>query len=145
MICPQCKNKDTKVIDSRETDWWKIIRRRRMCTKCWFRFTTFEKYIITELIVIKKDWSREEYNRDKLKRAIMLAFAKRKISNEEIENMLLELEQKRLQQWKQEVESEQIGIDVLLMLKQKDPVAYVRFASVYMDFDSIEDFKQILI
>ena len=105
----------------------------------------FEKYIITELIVIKKDWSREEYNRDKLKRAIMLAFAKRKISNEEIENMLLELEQKRLQQWKQEVESEQIGIDVLLMLKQKDPVAYVRFASVYMDFDSIEDFKQILI
>ncbi len=144
MFCPQCKTQDTKVIDSRETENWTVIRRRRKCEKCEFRFTTFEKSVLNDIIVIKKDETREEYNREKLKKAILLAFAKRKVSNEEIEDIISKLEQKRIQ-WKGEVSSEQIWLDVLIFLKEKDPVAYVRFASVYMDFDNLEDFKQLLI
>ncbi len=144
MFCPQCKTQDTKVIDSRETENGTVIRRRRKCDDCEFRFTTFEKSILNDIIVIKRDETREEYNRAKLKKAILLAFAKRKVSNDEIEEIISKLEQNRIQ-WKWEISSEQIWLDILIMLKEKDPVAYVRFASVYMAFDNIEDFKQILI
>lgn len=94
-------------------------------------------------MVIKKDGSKELYDKQKLQRALMLAFAKRKISTDEIENIICQLEQKWLQSWS-EVASEQIGVDVLLALKEFDPVAYVRFASVYMAFDNLSDFQQLI-
>jgi len=143
MICPQCQKENTKVIDSRESDGWKTIRRRRECESCKFRFTTFEKPIFSDLMVNKKDNSKEIYDRDKLKKSISLAFAKRKISNDELDALINDLEIKRIQNW-QIINSETIWKDVLRFLKEKDPVAYTRFASVYMDFNDLDDFRKIL-
>jgi len=143
MICPQCQKENTKVIDSKESDRWKTIRRRRECESCKFRFTTFEKPIFSDLMVNKKDNSKEIYDRDKLKKSISLAFAKRKISNDELDALINDLEIKRIQNW-QIINSETIWKDVLRFLKEKDPVAYTRFASVYMDFNDLDDFRKIL-
>lgn len=94
-------------------------------------------------MITKKDGTKELYDKQKLKKALLLAFAKRKVSSDEIENIICQLEQKRLQSWS-EVSSEQVGVDVLLALKEYDPVAYVRFASVYMAFDNLSDFQHII-
>jgi len=131
---------DTKVIDSRVIDNGQSIRRRRECEFCQNRFTTFERKGTTELMVIKKNGDKQLYDRDKLKRALMLAFAKRKIDNEEIENMINNLES----EWstdRTEISSQDIGEDVLKALKAIDVVAYIRFASVYKAFDDVEDFQ----
>ena len=121
---------DTKVIDSRSIENGLTIRRRRECEFCGNRFTTFERKGTTELIVIKRDWTKEMYDRQKLKKALMLAFAKRNLDKEEIENMVNNLELK----WSEsanEISSKEIWDDIMATLKQADPVAYVRFASVY--------------
>jgi transcriptional repressor NrdR len=131
------------VIDSRIIDNGQTIRRRRECEFCGFRFTTFERVGITDLLVIKKDGSKEMYDRLKLKRAILLSFAKTDSKNEEIENMLNILEIKRQSQGN-EITSQQIGDDVLDLLKQDYPVPYVRFASVYKSFEGLEDFKMLI-
>ena len=143
MKCPKCWNVETRVVDSRVIDEGRAIRRRRECESCQYRFTTFERKSFAELMVVKKDWMKELYDRQKLKKALLLAFAKRKISSDEIENIICQLEQKWLQSGS-EVASEQIGVDMLLTLKEYDPVAYVRFASVYMAFDNLSDFQQII-
>lgn len=144
MRCGKCKNADTKVIDSRIIDNGQTIRRRRECEFCGFRFTTFERVGITDLMIIKKDNTKEMYDRLKLKRAIMLAFAKMDMAaNEKVEEMLNTLESK----WQiqgNEISSRQIGDDVLAMLKEDFPVAYVRFASVYKSFTGLEDFKKLI-
>ncbi len=143
MKCPKCQNMDTKVIDSRVVEWWQAIRRRRECEFCGHRFTTFEKRGFTELLVIKKDGSKEMYDRQKLKKAILLAFAKRKFEWEEIDTMLNNLEM----QWvadHNEIQSQQIWDDVLRVLKEVDPIAFVRFASVYRSFEDLDDFAQLL-
>jgi len=134
---------DTKVIDSRIIDNWQTIRRRRECEFCGYRFTTFERVWATELMVIKKDGSKEMYDRSKLKKAILLAFAKTDFSNDEIENLLNTLEIKRQSQWS-EIPSSTIWDDVLELLKDDYPVPYVRFSSVYKSFASLDDFKQII-
>ncbi|MDR0861086.1 MAG: transcriptional regulator NrdR [Candidatus Peribacteria bacterium] len=131
------------MIDSRIIDNGQTIRRRRECEFCGFRFTTFERVGITDLLVIKKDGSKEMYDRLKLKRAILLSFAKTDSKNEEIENMLNILEIKRQSQGN-EITSQQIGDDVLDLLKQDYPVPYVRFASVYKSFEGLEDFKMLI-
>ena len=136
MKCAKCKNMDTKVVDSRIIDNWQTIRRRRECEFCWYRFTTFERMWITDLMVIKKDGSKEMYDHSKLKKAILLAFA-------EIENLLNTLEIKRQSQWP-EIQSSMIWDDVLELLKEDYPVPYVRFFSVYKSFDSLDDFKQLI-
>ncbi len=143
MKCPACGNGETKVLDSRVIDDGKGIRRRRSCEYCEHRFTTFEKIAITDFLVIKKDGSKEVYDRDKLKRALIIAFGKKQVSLERIEELISGLETKRSALSK-EIPSTQIGADVLEALKQEDEVAYVRFASVFMDFSGIEDFNKFL-
>lgn len=143
MKCGKCKNPDTKVVDSRIVDNWSTIRRRRECEVCGYRFTTFERVWMTELMVIKKDWSKEMYDRSKLKKAILLAFAKTDFTNEEIENLLNTLEIKWQSEWL-EIQSSVIWDDVLELLKDKYPVPYVRFSSVYKSFASLDDFKQLI-
>lgn len=144
MRCWKCKNADTKVIDSRIIDDWKTIRRRRECEFCNFRFTTFERVGITDLMVVKKDGTKQMYDRVKLKRAIMLAFAKiDDVANEKIDDLLNTLEINWQTHWS-EITSQQIWDDVLEMLKEDFPVPYVRFASVYKSFMGLKDFQKFI-
>ena len=143
MRCPKCQNMDSKVVDSRMIEEGQVVRRRRECEFCSHRFTTFERVGVVELIVVKKDWTKEMYDRAKLKRAVMLAFAKRAIHPEEIDKLISSLEIK-WQSESPEIPSKQIWSDILTALKGIDPVVYVRFASVYQDFDSFEDFKRLI-
>ena len=139
MKCPACSNGDTKVVDSRTTDSAKAIRRRRSCEYCGHRFTTLEKLIVTDLVVRKKDWTKELYDKDKLTKALAIAFWKKNFSLETIDEIVTWLEAKR--SWPQkEIDSTQIWADVLSVLKSMDEVAYVRFASVFQEFDWVEDF-----
>jgi transcriptional repressor NrdR len=134
---------DTKVVDSRVIEEGQTIRRRRECEFCAHRFTTFEKRGYTELLVIKRDGSKEMYDRQKLKKAILLAFAKRSFEKEVIETLLNNLEMEWIAE-SAEISSQKIGEDVLRVLKEVDPVAFVRFASVYRSFDGFEDFAGVL-
>ncbi len=144
MQCPRCHHDETKVTDSRDVDNNTTIRRRRECLGCGVRFTTFERVGFTELMVIKKDGTKELYNRDKLKKAIMLAFAKRNlVSVETIHNLITNLEIKWLEQGN-EISSQTVGEDVVDALKDVDFVAYLRFASVYKQFKTIDDFKDFI-
>ena len=144
MQCPRCHYLETKVVDSRDIDNNNTIRRRRECLQCESRFTTFERIGFTELMIVKKDGTKELYDRDKLKRSIMLACAKRtKISIEDVYNMIGNLEISWLEQGN-EITSYQIGDDVMMQLKNLDFVAYMRFSSVYKKFESKEDFILLL-
>ena len=143
MYCPSCNNVDTKVIDSRIIEDGQAIKRRRICEYCSHRFNTYERKEYSDLLVIKKDTSKELYNRAKLKRSILLASAKRSISKDTIDQMITSLETERSMIWN-EITSQRIGDDVLLALKKIDSVAYIRFASVYKHFDSLEDFQNII-
>ena len=134
---------DTKVIDSRVIEDGQSIRRRRECEFCNHRYTTFERKWYTEITVVKKNGEKEMYDRQKLKRSIFLACAKRKIDKESIETMISNLEA----DWstdKNEITSKEIWDDVLRALKKLDSVAYVRFASVYKSFDDLDDFKKYI-
>lgn len=143
MKCASCGNLETKVIDSRVIDNWKWIRRRRSCEYCNHRFTTLEKLIVSDLIVIKKDWTRELYDRDKIKRSLVIAFGKKHLSMDKIEEIISNLEAQR--SWKsKEITSEQIWKDILRVLKDTNEVAYVRFASVFMEFDWVDDFGKFV-
>ncbi|HPC34920.1 MAG TPA: ATP cone domain-containing protein, partial [Candidatus Absconditabacterales bacterium] len=113
------------------------------CEFCGNRFTTFERKGFTELMVVKKDNTKEMYDRQKLKKSLMLSFAKREFNNEKIENLLNNLENRWISEGT-EISSKQIGDDILEMLKEIDPVVYIRFASVYKSFDSLEDFKNFI-
>ncbi len=143
MRCPKCKNADSKVLDSRTTDDGLSIRRRRECEKCEKRFTTYEKLEFTSFIVVKKDGTREPYSREKLERGIWAACTKRPVTEQMIEDMVQELELKWASNQK-EVSSSRIGKDVMDKLRKMDEIAYVRFASVYQDFKTIEEFKNIV-
>lgn len=143
MKCPKCKNMDSKVVDSRMIEEGTIIRRRRECERCAYRFTTFERIGLTELVVIKRDGTKELYDRAKLRKAVMLAFAKRPLNAEVIDLMINNLEIS-WQNAGSEVSSQKIGDDILSALKEIDPVVYVRFASVYQSFENFSDFKQFI-
>lgn len=143
MKCPKCGNSDTKVIDSRVIEDNQAIRRRRECEYCSYRFSTFERKWWLELTVIKKDGSRELYDKSKIKKALILAFAKRQISSDKIDTIISQLEGDRSKK-KDEISSSEIGDDILALLKTIDPVAYVRFASVYKNFDTLDDFHALL-
>ncbi len=143
MKCPKCWNLETKVVDSRVIDDWQTIRRRRECEFCNNRFTTFERREFTDLTVVKKDGKKELYDRQKIKRALMLSLAKREYDSEKIEEILNNLESQRTSEW-DEISSQKIWDDILEVLKKLDPVAYIRFASVYKSFDNLEDFKKFI-
>ena len=140
MKCPFCGDEETKVTDKRDDEEEGLTRRRRECAKCGRRFTTYERPEI-EIIVIKKDGRKEAYSRDKLKTGILKACEKRPIENEVIEKAINEIEGKLMKKGG-EVSSKEIGELVMGKLKKIDKIAYIRFASVYRDFQDIEDFKE---
>ena len=144
MICPYCNSKETKVVDKRDNPSLKATRRRRECLKCKKRFTTYERTEQSDLIVIKKDKRREPFNREKLKNGIIKACQKRPVSYETIENVLNEIESELRKKTKTEVTSREIGELVMKKLKKLDKVAYIRFASVYRDFQDISSFEKEL-
>ena len=138
MLCPYCRNEDTKVIDKRDAGG--LTKRRRECLKCERRFNTQEQLEEIQLRVIKKDGRREDFDNEKLKRGVLRACEKRPISTEKIELMLNRVVEKLRKKGK-EVNAEFIGETVSKELKKVDKVAYIRFASVYKDFTDIDDFK----
>lgn len=141
MKCPYCSSTKTKVTDKRDSEEEEITRRRRECLKCKRRFTTYERPEI-EIIVVKKDKRRESYNRDKLTSGLTKACEKRPVSHEKIEKIVNEIEE-RLRRKGKEVKSEVIGKLIMQHLKKLDKVAYIRFASVYSDFQDLADFKSL--
>ena len=140
MKCPFCNKDDTRVVDSRPVDDNSSIRRRRMCDACGKRFTTYEKVETIPLIVIKKDQNREQYDRRKIENGVIRACYKRPISAQQITAVVDQIETLVFSREEREVSSEVIGEIVMDQLKELDPVAYVRFASVYREFKDIETF-----
>src|SRR3990167_10321224 len=143
MNCPRCKHEDTAVVDSRIAEEGRAIRRRRECPKCNHRFTTFERQELNNLIVVKRDGTREPYSRSKIERGIWIACTKRPVTQENIDSLLDKLEEK----WggnKGEGGSATIGNDVMKALHKIDKVAYIRFASVHREFKDVEEFKEEL-
>jgi len=140
MKCPFCGSQEDRVVDSRPTDEGETIRRRRECVKCVKRFTTYEKVEILPLVVIKKDNSRELFNRDKLMRGISRACEKRPVSADAMHKIIDEVETHLSNSLEREVSSQIIGELLIDKLKKLDQVAYVRFASVYRDFSDIDTF-----
>lgn len=143
MICPKCKSENNRVLDSRETNNQREIRRRRKCEDCQYRFTTFERVETANFIVVKKDNSREGYNREKLERGIWKACEKRPVTKEQVDSMLNALEEELSLQGK-EIPVKIIGEAIMEKLMQLDEVAYIRFASVYRHFKDIDSFKNEL-
>ena len=144
MNCPYCGYEESKVIDSRPTDEGQRIRRRRECLQCTKRFTTYEIIECLPIIVIKKDKSRETFNRDKLMTGLLRACEKRPVSIDTLDNMIDEIEVIIQNSLDREVSSERIGELVMEKLKKIDEVAYVRFASVYRQFKDINTFMNEL-
>lgn len=141
MRCPACKKGETSVIDSRESEDVLSIRRRRECEKCNHRFTTYERIESPNLLVVKKNLSRETFDRNKLARGIYKAFEKLSISQNAIENLVDRIVREIMERYDSEVTSQQIGEIVLAGIKKVDKVAYIRFASVYREFVDITDFQ----
>jgi transcriptional repressor NrdR len=143
MLCPKCTKTETRVVDSRDTNEGREIRRRRECETCKHRFTTFERTDTSNFIVIKKDGSREPYQRHKIKSGIWKSCEKRPVTEAQVETMLNNLED----DWGRigkEVPAEKIGEALMEALKGLDEVAYIRFASVYRQFKDIDSFKKEL-
>ena len=144
MRCPYCSNGDTQVKDSRPTDDGSAIRRRRICTDCAGRFTTFERVQLRDLSVVKKSGRRAPFERDKLERSIHTALRKRQVEPERVERMISGIVRQLESMGEEDIPSSEIGRLVMEGLKNIDQVAYVRFASVYHDFQEARDFEGFL-
>lgn len=144
MKCPYCNEADTKVIDSRPADDNSSIRRRRQCERCGKRFTTYEKLETMPLMVIKKDNSREAYERAKMEAGIIQSCHKRPVSTQQINAVIDEIENRIFNMEEKEVPTSAIGELVMEKLKELDEVAYVRFASVYREFKDVNTFMEEL-
>lgn len=142
MRCPYCGNFNDKVIDSRTLANGSAIRRRRECTDCGYRFTSYERVEERPLMVVKKDGRRQPFDKEKLMRGIRRALEKRPVSGETIENLLNEIEDLAVMEGKKdsEIASARLGEIVLDILQRMDKVAYIRFASVYRHFENLEEF-----
>ena len=145
MRCPFCSYVDTQVKDSRPTEDNAVIRRRRSCTQCGARFTTFERVQLRDLTVIKRDGKRVVFDRGKLTRSIMTAFRKRSMDPERIERMITGVVRRLESLGENEIDSVSIGEMVMGALSEVDQVAYVRFASVYRNFTEAKDFEEFII
>jgi transcriptional repressor NrdR len=143
MRCPWCGHTADKVVDSRSADRDEAVRRRRECLSCGRRFTTFERVEQAGLMVVKRDGSREPWDRAKLLAGVSKAFGNREIEQERLDRFVERVEQ-RLRRRGPEVTSQQVGVEVLQGLQRLDQVAYLRFASVYKDFQEIGDFEREL-
>ncbi len=144
MRCPYCGGDDTQVKDSRPTEDGAAIRRRRICSACGGRFTTFERVQLRELTVLKRSGRRVPFDRDKLMRSVQIACRKRPVDPERIERMVSGIVRQLESLGEPEITSEQIGESIMEGLKGLDDVAYVRFASVYRNFREAKDFEQLL-
>lgn len=144
MKCPICGHIESKVLDSRPSNEGTSIRRRRECLACQKRFTTFETIEIMSFMVVKKDKTRELFDRSKVKKGIVRACEKRPVTMEQIENSVSEIEQQLLASMRSEIPSTEVGELVMDKLKDLDEVAYVRFASVYRQFKDITTFRDEL-
>lgn len=142
MKCPYCGNSETDVVETRDTEG--ATRRRRGCKDCAKRFTTYERIENVDLIVIKKDGRREKFDREKLRRGLVKSVEKRPISIETIDDILEEIEHDLRNRDTTEISSRVIGDLVLKKFKELDKVAYIRFASVYLDFGDLRDFEKII-
>ena len=140
MRCPYCNVDNSKVVDSRSKSDGRVVRRRRECIACKRRFTTKEYVEETPILVVKCDERREAFNREKLKQGILLACTKRPISMAQIDGLVSQVENTLKDQSKEEVSSKEIGEMVMVHLKKLDQVAYVRFASVYRNFQVMDEF-----
>ena len=140
MKCPYCEYLESKVIDTRPVDDGSSIRRRRECLKCEKRFTTYEKLETVTMVVIKRDQSRQEYDRRKVLAGIMHACEKRPVSLEQMEKIADDIENDLYQMMVREIDTNTIGEKVMERLRKLDEVAYVRFASVYKRFDDLHSF-----
>ena len=144
MKCPICGHLESKVLDSRPSSEGTSIRRRRECLACQKRFTTFETIEIMSFMVVKKDKTRELFDRSKVKKGIIRACEKRPVTMDQIENAVSEIEQQLLSSMRSEIPSTEVGELVMDKLKELDEVAYVRFASVYRQFKDITTFRDEL-
>ncbi|HAC61619.1 MAG TPA: transcriptional regulator NrdR [Lachnospiraceae bacterium] len=144
MKCPYCGSEETRVTDSRPVEESNSIRRRRQCDSCGKRFTTYEKIETIPLVVIKKDHTRQQYDRAKIEAGVMRACYKRPIPVDEIKKMIDRVETELYNQGGGEVRSAEIGEKIMDGLKDLDPVAYVRFASVYREFKDVGTFMDEL-
>ncbi len=144
MKCPYCLNTKTRVLDKRDIVELDVIRRRRECQKCRKRFTTYERIELVGFSVVKKDGRRERFDRDKLVSGLLKACEKRPIPREDVERIVNEIEAELKNFEEKEVESSAIGQIVMQRLKDLDRVAYIRFASVYRDFQDIQSFEKEL-
>ena len=144
MKCPFCGCEETQVKDSRNTDDNSAVRRRRECPECGSRFTTFERVQLRELVVVKRNGERTLFDRDKLERSIALAVRKRPISAERVEKIVNSLQRKFESSGETEISTKQIGESVMEALSHLDNIAYIRFASVYKDFRSLQDLNDFV-
>ncbi|OGM13773.1 transcriptional regulator NrdR [Candidatus Woesebacteria bacterium RBG_16_39_8b] len=144
MKCPFCASQNTQVLESRVVEEGTSIRRRRECEKCEKRFTTYEKVRGNILWVIKKSGAREPFDRDKLKRGIIRAIGKRPVSLELVDDVVEQVEREMLRQEKEEIPTSAIGKAVLTRLRKVDKVAWLRFASVYLEFADFSDFQKAI-
>ena len=144
MKCPYCQNSLTKVLDKREVDKLGVTRRRRECTMCHKRFTTHESIEGVDIVIIKKDGRREKFSRDKLRSGLLKACEKRPVSHERINEIVDEIEGETRRLDSTEVKSTFVGEMVMKKLKGLDKIAYIRFASVYREFEDISSFEKEL-
>ena len=144
MRCPYCGHAETQVVETRESDEGDVVRRRRRCTHCEKRFTTYERSEIALPAVVKKDGSRVEFDRAKLRASMLLALRKRPVSIEQVDAALERIQDKLLASAAREVTSSRLGELLMRELKRIDKVAYVRFASVYREFEDVDAFRQLI-
>lgn len=142
MRCPVCRFGDTRVLDSRPTEEGAVVRRRRLCPNCDARFTTYEKVETAALMVVKSDGRREPFAREKIVRGLMTACEKRPVSVDELERLAAEVEHEMRGRLEREVTSQAVGEIVMRKLRDLDEIAYVRFASVYLQFSDLQRFRE---
>ena len=142
MKCPVCNYQETKVVDSREGSDGMTIRRRRECLKCGFRFSTYEQVELLEVSILKRSGRKEAYSRGKLESGLKKAFEKRPVKDEDFRILINKIERNIQAGKKNEITSQELGELVMKELKRKDPVAYIRFASVYRAFEDLESFQR---
>ncbi|MBL8491854.1 MAG: transcriptional repressor NrdR [Rhodocyclaceae bacterium] len=144
MKCPYCSDPGTQVVDTRENEDGDTVRRRRRCPACDKRFTTYERVELQLPMVVKKNGSRAEYDRDKLKGSMTLALRKRPVTSESVDAALDRIGEKLVNLGEREVASDRIGELVMRELKRLDKVAYIRFASVYRNFEDVDEFSDAI-
>ena len=144
MRCPFCTHEETQVVETRESDEGDVIRRRRRCMHCEKRFTTYERSEIALPAVVKKDGAREDFDSAKARASMMLALRKRSVSVEQVDGALERIHDELLASAEREVPSARVGELVMQELKRIDKVAYVRFASVYREFEDVDAFRKLI-